>query len=1122
MRIYLKNLLALSLLLLSFSGAWAQCYGNPQAEAMVCSGTPITYTVSNTCGNCTHTWYGTPISGQGTATATYVHSGYFGSGTTNGYIQCDSYDPNYACWYVDVFQTSIGNEPNFPSVSIANGPWDGDTNKVWLYTRSYYNPIGLILAGDYEFTPSWTAVNGTVLQISRDTSIYATYWKDSVWVKWDGAAQGQLIESQTTYHYGQYGWGFYCGWSPTPMTNSIPPMAIFHSFACSGSATTFYTYPYPNSTYTWSVTNGSIVGGQGTSSAQIVMNGNGTVSVVRDSMGTITNASSNVVPTIPVVNLGPDQTICQYSNTTLTADPGFTNYLWSNGSTGQSITVSAAGQYSVIADVNGACFAYDTINISNIPATLPNLGPDTIACAFPVSLDAGSGFLTYNWNNGANTQNISVNSGGVYVVSVTDANGCTTTDSIEVNNQVVSIDLGPNRDYCDPGIYYLIPISTNATSYWWSTGSTNSSLQVSGLGAQTFWLEGSNAFGCSDRDTVTLTGIPRPTVNLGADTVVCPGTSVVFDAGTGYTSYSWWPLIASTQTITTNFPTDYIVTVGSANGCTAKDTINLSNFNVVRPNLGPDINVCTPTTTLDAGSGYISYLWSNGANTQIITIASGGQYVVTATDANGCNSSDTINVTFSAPNMTLGPDTIICEPLSYTLDPQLVGVWNYVWSNGATTPTITLSGAGTYPIILNVTNNQGCAAVDTVNVTILPAPTINLGTDTVMCTDTFMVLDAGTGPGFLSYQWNTGATSQSITTNAGGVFFVEAPIANGCIVRDTIMISGLIDCVFPGDYNYDGVADLDDALTLGAVLGHSGTIRNNANLNWYGQQAYNWTYSHMQGVNAKQVDGDGNGLIEIADTMAISLNFGSTHTKSGSITTATNELEILPLNSPVVAGGIARFGVYLRGENGTNIDSLHGLALKLQWPSAGLAGPGLISTDASNSWIAASGQHFSFSKVGGNILNYAISRTANTDTSGSGLLFELAFQTDGNLPFGQQIQIMPTVIESHTVGMDLNPKGLQVSVSPMEVLGAVAIEPQILAHVRIWPIPAKDQIQIDVDGQMPRRVQLVNLMGQTVIDEVGNGRNTFKLDVSQLPAGNYCVQVQTRTGLVVKKVVIAR
>jgi hypothetical protein len=173
-----------------------------------------------------------------------------------------------------------------------------------------------------------------------------------------------------------------------------------------------------------------------------------------------------------------------------------------------------------------------------------------------------------------------------------------------------------------------------------------------------------------------------------------------------------------------------------------------------------------------------SYLWSNGATTQSITVTQAGQYAVTVTNNDGCTDTSTpvtvsVNPTPSAA-VTVGGATTFCTGGSVTLTAQ--GTGSYLWSNGATSQSITVSQGGNYSV--TVTNN-GCSATSGVTtVTVNPTPTASIAPQgsTTFCQGGFVVLQASGGG---TYQWNTGAQSSSINVSQGGTYTVQVS-QNGC------------------------------------------------------------------------------------------------------------------------------------------------------------------------------------------------------------------------------------------------------------------------------------------------------------------------------------------------------
>ena len=129
-------------------------------------------------------------------------------------------------------------------------------------------------------------------------------------------------------------------------------------------------------------------------------------------------------------------------------------------------------------------------------------------------------------------------------------------------------------------------------------------------------------------------------VNLGPDQTICPGDSILLDAGAGKDTYLW-NTGATTHSIWVKNPGEYYVDVTDYL-CQLSDTLVLSHYATAPINLGNDTSICTGTTiTLDAGPGFTIYNWSNGGHNQTTTVGP-GTYTVTASIEGGCNSTDGI------------------------------------------------------------------------------------------------------------------------------------------------------------------------------------------------------------------------------------------------------------------------------------------------------------------------------------------------------------------------------------------------------------------------------------------------------------------------------------------------
>lgn len=510
---------------------------------------------------------------------------------------------------------------------------------------------------------------------------------------------------------------------------------------------------------------------------------------------TDTNSGCAVVDTVnvdlystPSAPFTGNANTCLLDSVELDAGPGFVSYDWSTTEQTQSIWVSTAGLYIVdLVDSNG-CMITDSIEV--IVSALPPvyLGPDSSLCVGDsLVLNAGAGFAAYNWTpSGSTDSSITVFTTDIYAVEVTDSNGCTSTDSINVYfNTVPVVDLGPDETICFRDSIRLVAGSTPAYNYLWSDGSTDSILYVFGPGPDTVSVIVSGGTTCFAVDTIIIDYLPEVVVDLGPDTITCNSDSITFDAGAGFVQY-FWNTGDLTQTIRTNVEGTYSVTVVDASGCTGVDTVLLDD---ISPEvfLGNDTIVCElDTLVLNAGTGFASYNWNTATLTDSTAeITTTGTYAVTVTDNNGCSTIDSIYIQFNPfPIVDLGNDTTVCVFDFQTLDAGNTGA-NYIWSTTDTTQTITPRPAGIYSV--TVSDSVGCAGSDTIEISYYPVANIDLGPDETLCGGDTLTLSV-TGQ-FQSYDWSTTEVTPSIEVTAGGTYSVTITDQNGCPDADTIVVT---------------------------------------------------------------------------------------------------------------------------------------------------------------------------------------------------------------------------------------------------------------------------------------------------------------------------------------------
>jgi PKD repeat protein len=218
----------------------------------------------------------------------------------------------------------------------------------------------------------------------------------------------------------------------------------------------------------------------------------------------------------PILNLGANINSCVGNTITLDAGNVGATYLWSNGSVSQTIQVTQSGNYSVAVTNALGCTSRDTINVNFNAVPVVNLGVDKAICSNePITLDAGNPGATYLWSTGATTQTIVAANVGTYSVTVTNANGCSTSDQI-----VITYKATPSAVITTSAVN-LLNVQFNAVvaagqTYNWNFGDPTSASNVSSLAnpVHTFSAAGQYfvtltvtnvASGCTATNTDTIT-----------------------------------------------------------------------------------------------------------------------------------------------------------------------------------------------------------------------------------------------------------------------------------------------------------------------------------------------------------------------------------------------------------------------------------------------------------------------------------------------------------------------------------------------------------------------------------------------------------------------------------------
>ena len=319
------------------------------------------------------------------------------------------------------------------------------------------------------------------------------------------------------------------------------------------------------------------------------------------------------------------------------------------------------GLYELTVNVDGCNSAINSTNVIVNALPQPTItGQNSFCTGFSAILDAGAGYMNYVWNDGTTNQTLEVFSSGTYQVTVTDINGCTGAALFGVTETPsLSPVITGALEFCE-GSSTVLDAGSGYVSYSWSTGETSQTIMVNDEG--NYGVIVMDADGCSGSVNVTTSINLNPNVMIGGSTTYCIGGFTVLDAGTGYNTYLW-SNNSTTQTITVSSPGIYSVDVVDINGCSGSGSVTITESTSLSPVITGNNAFCeSGSTTLNAGSGFANYIWSDGSTDQNLIVNTAGTYSVTVSDGQGCSGESSIAVIeVYPPSATLQTTAELCN-----------------------------------------------------------------------------------------------------------------------------------------------------------------------------------------------------------------------------------------------------------------------------------------------------------------------------------------------------------------------------------------------------------------------------------------------------------------------------
>ncbi|HCQ28918.1 MAG TPA: hypothetical protein DIU39_01455, partial [Flavobacteriales bacterium] len=583
---------------------------------------------------------------------------------------------------------------------------------------------------------------------------------------------------------------------------------------------------------------------------------------VTDALGCVKSDSITVtVINPPIASVSNDTTICAGDCVTLIASGG-NSYTWTPASglnTTSNDTVSACPSstttYQVI--VGNGCFDTTQVTVSVNPLPVVSANNDTTICAGDTAQLQASGAASYSWipASSLNNPNISnplafPNSTTSYIVTGTDANACSNSDTVTVTvNPLPNVFAGNDTAICIGDTAQLQ--ASGANSYSWTPTSSLNNPNISyplafPNNTSTYIVTGTDANSCSNSDTVVITVNPLPNVSISGTNYLCPGDTMQLVAS-GAVNYAWTPNSNISDTSISSpmvYPTStisYIVFGTDGNNCTGSDTFNITVSQTVPTEAGNDTAICSGNSVVLGGSPTApvnsTYLWTPATGLNDPTLANPTAtptvtttyYVVATNDT--CTGIDSVTVTVNAlTTLNAGQDTSIC--IGDTAQLQASGALTYSWVPSSTLSNSSIANPQAFPLsttdyIVSAIDSNGCSNSDTVRVIVNPLPNVFAGNDTAICIGDTAQLQAS---GANSYSWmpasslnNPNISNPLAFPNSTTNYIVTGTDANACSNSDTVVVTvNALPNVFAGN---------DTAICIGDT----------AQLQASGANSYSWT-----------------------------------------------------------------------------------------------------------------------------------------------------------------------------------------------------------------------------------------------------------------------------------------
>jgi len=508
---------------------------------------------------------------------------------------------------------------------------------------------------------------------------------------------------------------------------------------------------------------------------------------------------------------------CQENNVNLNAvvDGGHMpyTYLWSSGDTAPSISVISNGEYSIQVIDSLGCITLDSVVIEEpFPLQVTLEGNNLSSCisqngSIISNILGGVPPYSFNWSTGQTSQNLELLDAGIYMLNVLDSIGCSASNQYEIFSPLAPqlefiVENDNDCEISNVSIFALV--DENSTYYYeWSSGQNTPSIE--NLSSGNFTVEVTDSLGCNTIDSIYVEESIPPTIELtGLNPSECgsnDGAINTFIIG-GTPPFSFeWNNGQSSQNLEFLQSGEYVLTFQDDLGC-----VIIQDYELISPELPSlelvstnnsscEVNDAYAYAVASGGSGFYSYLWSNGEEDSLIDELSSGIYSVVVTDELNCSVTGFTNiVALGAPIINITSENVSCFGSSdgYIYASASGGVEPYLfqWENGSTDSIQSGLSEGEY--FITITDGNSCEVTEIIYINSPDSIDVTLTSLDLNCYgDLNGSIESDINGGILpySYLWSNGSESPNINNLTSGQYSLLVTDSTGCSVSESIFIS---------------------------------------------------------------------------------------------------------------------------------------------------------------------------------------------------------------------------------------------------------------------------------------------------------------------------------------------